>query len=155
MYDTQMPLNINDDDLSEDPNAPPPVERQGFTEMTFPIIRFQVLAGLGWIFRNDPGTSKCKDIEPMTVQQKEEMIESKKKLLYGKYLEGVDLSQPIQKVTHTVWLLIMGKALLSLYHPLRHYKDGEFLSHEVKEKYVSVHSFIHSPTCFLQEETCS
>lgn len=141
-YDTQMPLNINDEDLSEDPNAPPPVPRPGFTEMTFSLMRFEVLDCFGFLFRSDPGASKSTEAysRKITLQEKEEKIENTKRRINEKYLAGIgDDPQPLQRVAFVVSKLMMGKALLSLYHPLRHFKDGELLSHEMKEKYVLVH----------------
>lgn len=135
-YDTKTPLNINDDDLSEDPNAPPPVPRSGFTEMTFCLLRFEVLDCFGFLFRIEPGVAKCPKGQSISLQEKEAKIEKTKRAIEEKFLTGIDTTQPLQRVSYVVSKLMMGKALLSLYHPLRHYRDGEFLSHEVKEKYV-------------------
>ncbi|RPB06877.1 hypothetical protein P167DRAFT_514136, partial [Morchella conica CCBAS932] len=121
-YDTKLPLNINDDDLTE---TGVPVSRKGHTEMTFCLLRFEVLGCYGFLFRGDGGVS---------LAEREKRIEETRLMMFEKYLREVDHTDPLQKVTYTVWKLMMGKALLSLYHPLRHFKDGEFLSKDLKER---------------------
>lgn len=121
-YDTKMPLNINDDDLTMDGV---PVSRKGHTEMTFCLLRFEVLGCYGFLFRS-PGD--------VSLAEREKKIEDTRLMMFDKYLREVDHTDPLQKVTYTVWKLMMGKALLSLYHPLRHFKDGEFLSTDLKER---------------------
>lgn len=138
-YDTHMPLNINDEDLSEDPNAASPVERSEFTEMTFALVRFEVLDCLGFLNKNEPGVSKYAHSIKATIQEKEERVAATKRRIEEKYLAWLGGGKPLQKVVYAMSKMVMRKALISLYHPLRHFKDGEFLSHEMKEKYVSTH----------------
>lgn len=138
-FDTQLPLNINDEDLSEDPNAPPPVSCVGFTEMTFPLVRFEMLNCLVFMLRNEPGASKCAHTIRVTIQEKEEKLTAAKRAMEEKCLTWLDGTNPLQDVTRVMSKLLTRKALISLYHPLRHFKDGEFMSPEMKEKYVSVH----------------
>lgn len=138
-YDTQMPLNINDEDLSEDPNALPPVARSEFTEMTFSLVRFEVLDCLGFLYKNEPGASKCPHAMKITMQEKEEKVACTKRTIEEKYSAWLNGTNPLKKVVYAMSKLIMRKALISLYHPLRHFKDGEFMSHEMKEKYIPIH----------------
>lgn len=93
--------------------------------MTFCLLRFEVLGCYGFLFRGDGGVS---------LAEREKRIEETRLMMFEKYLREVDHTDPLQKVTYTVWKLMMGKALLSLYHPLRHFKDGEFLSKDLKER---------------------
>lgn len=138
-FDTQLPLNINDKDLSEDPNAPPPVPCSGFTEMTLALVKFEMLDCFRSLFKNEPGASRCASSIKITIQEKEEKIALAKRTIEEKYLSWLDGQEPLQKVVFVMLQVLVRKAMISLYHPLRHFKDGEFLSHEMKEKYVPVH----------------
>lgn len=142
-YDTQMPLNINDQDLSEDPNAPPPVARSEFTEMTFCLVRYEMLDCYDF-FRNEPGAAKCPHAIKITLQEKEEKLRTTKRRIEAKYPTWLEGPERLKSAVFMVSRIMIRKALISLYHPLRHFKAGELLSHELKEKYVLVY-----PTAFL------
>ncbi|PWW71895.1 hypothetical protein C7212DRAFT_230651 [Tuber magnatum] len=132
-YDTKLPLNIEDTDIL--PNSTPPIiPRKGFTQMTFCLIRFEVLDSLRVVAKSTPGAGNVKGVEQLTLEEKEEMLDELALKLATKYQAGLDLTVPIQKITDMVIRLMVGRALLSLYHPLRHFKDGSLLNQEKKDK---------------------
>ncbi|KAG0134197.1 hypothetical protein HOY82DRAFT_554325 [Tuber indicum] len=132
-YDTRLPLNIEDADIL--PNSAYPITpRKGFTEMTFCLVLYEVLDCLRVVLRSTPGAVKVKGVEQPTLEEKEKMLDELALRLAAKYQVELDLTVPIQKITDMVIRLIVGKALLSLYHPLRRFKDGSLLSQEKKDK---------------------
>ncbi|CUS07130.1 unnamed protein product [Tuber aestivum] len=132
-YDTKLPLNIEDTDILPN-SAYPIIPRKGFTEMTFCLIRFEVLDCLRVVAKSTPGAGKVKGAEQLTLGEKEKMLDELASKLRTKYQAGLDLTIPIQKITDMVIRLMVGRALLSLYHPLRHFKDGSLLNQEKKDK---------------------
>lgn len=133
-YDTKLPLNIEDTDILPN-SAYPIIPRKGFTEMTFSLIRFEVLDCFRIVVRSTPGAVKVKGVEQLTLEEKEKMLDELALKLAVEYQAGLDPTVPIQGITDMVIRLMVGRALLSLYHPLRHFKDGSLLSEEKKDKY--------------------
>jgi len=133
-YDTKLPLNIEDTDILPN-SAYPIIPRKGFTEMTFSLIRFEVLDCFRIVVKSTPGAVKVKGVEQLTLEEKEKMLDELALKLAVEYQVGLDLSVPIQGITDMVIRLMIGRALLSLYHPLRHFKDGSLLSQEKKDMY--------------------
>ncbi|KAJ5504575.1 hypothetical protein N7463_007449, partial [Penicillium fimorum] len=97
-YDTRLPLNINDDDLSGD-SVDISQERTGFTEMTLTLVRREILisrrksmqmTGLGAYGLN------------VLFQNRNLAIEQSKWLLDERYLRFCDLSIPIHWVAATI-----------------------------------------------------
>ncbi|CAI7654662.1 unnamed protein product [Penicillium glandicola] len=86
-YDTRLPLNINDDDLSPD-LVNIPQERTGLTEMTLTLVRFHA---------ND-----IPDGPNILFQNRNLAIEMSKRLLDERYLQLCDLGIPIHWATATI-----------------------------------------------------
>jgi hypothetical protein len=97
-YDTHLPLNINDDDLSSD-LTDFPIERTGFTEMTLTLVRCEIL-----ISRRKSMQMTCQGVEGLYIlfQNRNLALENSKRLLDQRYLQFCDLSIPIHWVTATI-----------------------------------------------------
>jgi hypothetical protein len=97
-YNTRLPLNINDDDLSSG-LADPPQERTGFTEMTLTLVRCEIVSA-----RRKSMQMTCRGVEGPNIlfQNRNLIIEESKRLLDQRYLQFCDLSIPIQWVTATI-----------------------------------------------------
>ena len=93
-YDTRLPLNINDDDISPE-SKEFPKERQGSTEMTFCLIRFELSAAYRRINqvhpaqRSDGKVDRCR-----TLEEKVKMIEECHRSTEQRYLQYCDMSIP-------------------------------------------------------------
>ena len=134
-FDTKMPLNINDVDISPDMKELPP-ERQGCTDMSFCLIRFEVANTFRRINYIPPGPPRaCNEFfTNVTLQDKEKWITECHQRLEERYLKHCDMSVPLFWVTATVARLMMSKMWLMVYHPFQRQDGGASLPSETKEK---------------------
>lgn len=101
-----------------------PEERQGFTDMTFCLIRFEVTNIFRRILYIPPGPSRCSEFfAALTIPEKEKWISECHQRLEDKYLKNCDMSVPLYWVTATISRLVMSKMWLVVYHPHQR-KDG-------------------------------
>ena len=133
-FDTQLPLNINDEDISPEMTEAPE-EREGATEMTFDLIRFSVSTTVRQLSYTPPGRGPCQTkMGRMTIEDKEKKIEDLHQYLEQKYLRHLDVTIPLHWVAATVARLIMGKMWLIVHHPLSRIDCGAGLSQDVKDR---------------------
>lgn len=133
-FDTKLPLNINDVDIYPDIKDFPP-ERQGCTDMSFCLIRFEVANTFRRINYIPPGPHRCNEFfSTVTLNDKEKWITECHQRLEERYLKYCDMSVPIFWVTATVARLMMSKMWLMVYHPFQRQDGGASLSSETKEK---------------------
>ena len=134
-FDTKMPLNINDSDISPEDTAFPK-ERLGYSEMIFSLIRFEVTQTLRRLNYTPPGT--CSNIKlpipSASIADKEGWIEECHERIESKYLRHGDMREPLFWVTATVARLVMAKMWLILHHPFHNRADKGILSQETKDK---------------------
>ncbi|KAL6230321.1 hypothetical protein BDW75DRAFT_234484 [Aspergillus navahoensis] len=93
-FDTRMPLNINDLDLTAEMTQPP-VEREGVTEMTFCLMRCHAMRAI-W---------KLEDLEH---------------LLQDRYLKYCDTSIPLLRLTVSVARIITLRLWMTILSPRCH-----------------------------------
>ncbi|KAI9784204.1 MAG: hypothetical protein M1816_001026 [Peltula sp. TS41687] len=118
-YDTKLPLNIDDTEISPDSNHHPE-DRSGCTEMTFCLLRFEVSTTMRRLDYIPPGASTCRNIAAsFSLHDKEKSIEDCHRRLEEKYLQYCDKTVPLYWVTATVARLTMAKMWLVLYHPFQ------------------------------------
>ncbi|KAI7286569.1 hypothetical protein KC352_g4872, partial [Hortaea werneckii] len=134
-FDTCMPLNINDADITPG-MAEFPAERQGCTDMSFCLIRFEVANTFRRINYVPPGASRpCQEhFASVTLEDKERWITECHQRLEERYLKHCDMSVPLFWVTATVSRLMMSKMWLMVYHPFQRQDGGASLPSETKEK---------------------
>ena len=93
-YDTELPLNINDDDISPETKEYPKA-RQGTSEMTFCLVRFELNAvgrRLNFVL---PGPTPCGIVRPRrSLAEKEKIIDEAHKQIEEKYLQYCDMTIP-------------------------------------------------------------
>lgn len=134
LYDTKFPLNINDHDLTPEMKESPQ-EHDGWTEMTFDLIRCTVTTSIRRIIWAPAGPSPCRvKSAKMTLEDKEKLIEELHQHIENKYLKKCDLTNPLQWVGATVTRLIMAKLWLVIHHPFQREDRGEGLPQEVKDR---------------------
>lgn len=112
-----------------------PEERQGFTDMTFCLIRFEVTNIFRRILYIPPGPNRCTQFfAGLTVPEKEKWISDCHQRLEDKYLKNCDMSVPLCWVTATISRLVMSKMWLIVYHPHQRKDGGASLPQETKDK---------------------
>ncbi|KAL5430514.1 hypothetical protein PMIN06_012527 [Paraphaeosphaeria minitans] len=133
-FDTKLPLNVLDTDI--DPAMTEwPKERQGFTDMTFCLIRFEVTNIFRRILYIPPGPGRGNYyFSNLTVAEKEKWISDCHQRLEDKYLKDCDMSIPLCWVTATISRLVMSKMWLIVYHPHQRKDGGVSLPQETKDK---------------------
>ena len=102
-FNTRMPCNLNDEDFGDDSQHPLP-DKKGITDMTFSLIYMDVL-DTGRNVNFIPPTSER---QPLTLQQKEEIVKNCTDRIESRYLAGCD---PFDQST---WLVSMMGRLLTL-----------------------------------------
>lgn len=134
-FDTKMPLNVNDIDIGPEMKDFPP-ERQGCTDISFCLIRFEVANTFRRINYVPPGPHRaCSDFyASVTLQDKEKWIAECHQRLEERYLKHCDMSVPLFWVTATVARLMMSKMWLMVYHPFQRQDGGASLPNETKDK---------------------
>jgi hypothetical protein len=134
-FDTKMPLNVNDVDITPDMKEFPSV-KHGCTDMSFCLIRFEVSNTFRSINYIPPGPPKqCTEhLAGITLQEKEKWITECHERLEERYLKDCDMSVPLFWVTATVARLMMSKMWLMVYHPFQRQDGGATLTPETKEK---------------------
>ncbi|KAJ5682241.1 hypothetical protein N7462_005406 [Penicillium macrosclerotiorum] len=117
-FDTRLPLNVNDVDLTPEMiNAPP--EHEGVSEMTFCLIRCEVLRvawKTGYVrpsmqFPGQPFTR-------LELESRESLAKDLEERLEKRYLKYCDTSDPFYRVCVTVARLMVARTWLVVYYPL-------------------------------------
>jgi hypothetical protein len=102
-YDTRLPLNINDDDISVNSKSLPN-ERIGFTNMTFCLLRCETV-----IAAQRFSTVLLTHTPPKSVDEKVKLVEDMVEKLEKKYVSACTPEIPIQWVCFTVSRMIAAK----------------------------------------------
>lgn len=134
-FDTKLPLNINDEDISPDMTQTP-VERTGKTEMMFDLIRYSVSTTVRRLSYAPPGPGPCRKVNAsITLQDKETLIDELNQYLDKKYLIYCKVKEDaLDWVAATVSRLILGKMWLIVHHPFRRDDGGAGLPQETKDR---------------------
>ncbi|KAM5435837.1 hypothetical protein MferCBS31731_006094 [Microsporum ferrugineum] len=116
-FDTRLPLNVNDSDLNHQMTNPPP-EREGQTEMTFCLIRCEVMR-VGWKVGYAPPSLRVPGLvrEGLSVTAREDLVEGLNKHLEDKYLRHCDTTQPFQRFYTIVARSIIARTWLVVLYP--------------------------------------
>ncbi|KAJ5802458.1 uncharacterized protein N7503_004908 [Penicillium pulvis] len=109
-YDTKLPLNINDDDVSSDMVETPP-ERTGFTEMTLTLVRCEILILHRKLMQlNSFGVDT--NGHNVLFQNRLRAIEETRVALDKRYLQFCDLEIAIHWVTATIARVALARSWL-------------------------------------------
>lgn len=125
-YDTRMPLNINDEDISPDMTEPPP-EREEATDMCFCLVRCEsmVAATKTRLMSPDVPLSVNRHLGPSSVSLSEriDMIRELEVRLQDRYIRHCTLSSPIHRMTILLSRLIIVHFWLMTCYPLMRQED--------------------------------
>ena len=133
-FTTKKPLNINDADLDPE-NMQLPLDRTGFTEMTFCLICHE-LSLITRRFTFMPQSAKDRESVPagISIEEKISMISDCQQYLEKEYLIHCDNTTPLAWVAVTVARLILARVWLSIYHPLHHEHRSHVYATLTREK---------------------
>ncbi|KAH7394618.1 hypothetical protein BKA66DRAFT_281863 [Pyrenochaeta sp. MPI-SDFR-AT-0127] len=133
-FDTQMPLNVNDCDLYPS-MVDLPESRNGFTEMTFCLVGFELANVFRRVVYSPPGrVPSHPSFATLNIMQKERWITECHQRLEKTYLADLNLSIPPSWVAATLTRLVLSKIWLIAYHPFQRLGDGVSLPQQIKEK---------------------
>ncbi|KAL2159370.1 hypothetical protein VTH06DRAFT_2373 [Thermothelomyces fergusii] len=133
-FDTQLPLNINDDDISpESTQLPEP--REGPTDMTFPLIRYEICAFSRRLHpvSSDMMTSARRGDVEKSLAEREAMLNEVGNKVRKKLLKGG--SNTMFWAASNVTRIIIAKLTLVIYQPFLFPGSGdETLSEDVRAR---------------------
>ncbi|KAL4975096.1 fungal-specific transcription factor domain-containing protein [Aspergillus desertorum] len=130
MFDTRLPLNVNETDLSPDAKEQPK-PRVGFTDMTFFLIRCDICYALRRVAYTCPNTSGA--ISEPTSDNCPSVVQTVNMHIEEQYLKHCDMSDPIQWISATVARLVLTKMWLVIHHPVTRSGLESRISHESRE----------------------
>jgi hypothetical protein len=135
VFDTRMPLNVNDDDIWSDMKEPP-VEHEKCTEMTFDLVRYEIGGTIRLLSAADSATQSQlpEKQQYASLEAKDALLEKLRLRLEDKYLRHCDMSVPLQWVAANVSRLVMAKIWLVIHHPFRKANHGTKISQETRDR---------------------
>jgi hypothetical protein len=129
-FDTEFPLNVNDADFGPD-SAEPPKPREGVSEITFCLIRYEIARVYRKLCLSPLIGAPGDNMRIISLEIKEKFLEETRQLLEDKYLQYCDReNSPLYTATATVARLIIQKLRLVIHQPFS--KSGR--SQLTKEK---------------------
>lgn len=149
MFDTRMPLNINDSDLTPDMTVPP-TEREESTEMTFCLIRCEVMR-IVWKTGYVPPAMRRpgQPAEGLSLAERASLAEDLQQRLEERYLKHCDTSSPFFQACVTVARLTIARTWLVVYYPLRQKDNGENLPSPIRDQLFTISIKVLELSCEL------
>ncbi|KAJ5678830.1 hypothetical protein N7462_007074 [Penicillium macrosclerotiorum] len=132
MFDTRLPLNINDDDITPQMTEAPP-EREGCTDVTFCLIRCEITCALRRANYSCPGSRFRMGQGGPTLDRCERMIEIISSRVQTRYLNHCNMDIPIHWASAVVGRLILAKLWLVVHHPMTRKDRVENVSQATRE----------------------
>ncbi|KAJ3488117.1 hypothetical protein NLG97_g6262 [Lecanicillium saksenae] len=131
-YDTHLPLNINDTDISKD-SKEFPEPREGRSDCAVAVVRYEICAMARRIHCASSALALRSD--KSSIAEKEQMLIEVYQRIEDKFLRHVvDEMDPLYWVVAMITRVIMAKTCLVIYHPLLFPGAEEQLSNEVRQR---------------------
>ncbi|KAJ5746503.1 hypothetical protein N7520_011685 [Penicillium odoratum] len=132
MYDTRLPLNINDEDIYPEMTEAP-LERECCTDMTFCLIRCEITSTLRRVNYACPGSRfRMGDTAP-TTDRCERMLQLLNNRIEERYIKHCDMNIPLHWASATVARLILAKLWLIVHHPMTRKDRSTNVSQSIRE----------------------
>ncbi|KAF3764249.1 hypothetical protein M406DRAFT_91697, partial [Cryphonectria parasitica EP155] len=135
-FDTELPLNINDTDLTDE-TTEMPKPRQGVTDMTFSLIRYEVCAAARRLYVvSSSSPVQCPRDIAISLEERESMVRAIYENVEARYFKDASTSCNAQLWTAAnIARVIVAKMTLVIYQPvLLPGADGQVLSDEIRER---------------------
>lgn len=139
MFDTELPLNINDSDVSEE-TTEMPQPRQGVTDMTFSLIRYEVCASARRLYMcSTTSPTTCTQEAAISMEERESMVSAIYRDVEEKYFKDASTSCNAQLWTAAnIARVIVAKMTLVVYQPvLLPGSDGQTLSEDIRQRIIT------------------
>ncbi|KAK7744102.1 hypothetical protein SLS53_003623 [Cytospora paraplurivora] len=132
-FDTEFPLNINDADISED-TTEMPQPRQGITEMTFSLSRYETCS-LARRLHTMSSAAAPRDATS-TLEEREDMVRQVFERVENQYFQVSDASRdPVLWTAANIARVIVAKMTLVIYQPMLFPgPNGEMLSSDIRDR---------------------
>lgn len=152
-FDTKLPLNINDDDITADMKEAP-ASRVGCTEMTFSLIKFEIGVTARRIQTTGPASlaaMKSKSI----LECRAKLVDTCRRRMEQRYLQRCDFTVPIQFVSYYFSKLVLDKLWLLIHNPRLSREAEQQVSPELRDKYfeISIEVIEHSRILETHKDT--
>lgn len=135
-FDTELPLNINDSDISEDTKVLPP-SRQGASDMSFSLIRYEICAQARSLYVvSSAAPGQCPKDAAVSLEEHERMVRNIYEGVEEKYFKDQPTScNPMLWTAANIARVITAKMTLVIYQPMLFPgPDGEVLSEDIRER---------------------
>ncbi|KAL2863150.1 putative C6 transcription factor [Aspergillus lucknowensis] len=121
-FDTRLPLNVNDSDLTAD-MVHPPTERDGPTEMTLSLIGWEAISIVRKVSfipphcRQARTTTSNSSLAELSLPEREALAQELQTRLETRYLQYCNPADPFLFVSSTVAKLIIARVWLMVHYP--------------------------------------
>ena len=128
VFDTRLPLNINDDDIFPGMTQTL-IPRHGWTDMTHTLLRFEISYTLRRINHRLPEFGSPESTgNVLSVDEKRGLIEKCNHRLESEYLSHCNMEDPLSRITANTSRLMLAKMWLMVYLPISGDDLGKDLS---------------------------
>lgn len=135
-FDTELPLNINDSDISEETTEMPP-SRHGASDMTFSLIRYEICAQARLLYVvSGVSSAECPRDAAISLEERESMVRNIYEGVEEKYFKDQPTScEPMLWTAANIARVITAKMTLVIYQPMLFPgPNGEVLSEDIRER---------------------
>ena len=134
-HDTRLPLNVNDSDLDPD-MTDFPEERQGATDMSFSLIRYEICTFATTMHIAAASVTSSRDLDMRSAEEKEQMLKEVYDRVEQRYLGGSTSKDTnlLHWVASLIARLIMAKLGLFIYQPIFMGRGRQDLSQDVRDR---------------------
>lgn len=128
-FDTKLPVNINDTDI-EPEMTEMPKGREGVTDMTFPLVSFEICEATKQLM-----AQSIKDGSPVGIEEQSRLLNSIYEKVDKGYLQyTAESGNIVYWVAVTIARLVMAKITLLIYLPILFSSPGEPVSESIRSK---------------------
>ncbi|RFU30743.1 hypothetical protein B7463_g5617, partial [Scytalidium lignicola] len=133
-FDTKMPLNINDSEISPDSTSFPEPEI-GATDMSFALLRIEHWKAYRQFHKSSAIPEQLSQEEAAkSIEEKERLLETIKEHFETTYLRYFDTSVPFFWLVTTFSRLSFEKMALLIYHPFHTTTENPLLPQDVRDR---------------------
>ncbi|OAQ79440.1 fungal specific transcription factor domain-containing protein [Purpureocillium lilacinum] len=134
-YDTKIPSNINDADISPE-SIEPPAPREGRSDAAVSIVRAEIcILSRRLVTASSAMASLCPKVDEGSLEDREAMLIDVYRRIENKFLQHVlDETDPLYWVAAMIARVIMAKMCLVIYQPMLFPGSNYELSSEIRQR---------------------